>query len=66
MKKNMGKVDRIFRAVVGLILLAFIWAGQISGTLSVILTLVAVVLLVTSVLGFCPIYAPLKISTLKK
>jgi hypothetical protein len=66
MKKNMGKVDRILRAVVGIVLLAFIWTGQISGTLGVVLTVVAVVLLVTSILGFCPLYVPVKISTQKK
>lgn len=43
-----------------------IFAGQIVGVTATILGIVAIVLLLTSVIGFCPLYVPLKRSTLKK
>ena len=66
MKKNMGKLDRILRSVIAVVLLAFTLTGQIGGTPAVVLTIIAVVLLLTGLLGFCPIYVPAKISTQKK
>jgi hypothetical protein len=60
MKQNMGQIDRKIRGVIGvLIILAGIifqsWWG-----------VVGVVLLLTSLTGFCPLYIPLKISTCEK
>lgn len=66
MKKNMGKIDRIVRLVIALVLLAFTLTGQITGTPAVVITIAAVVLLLTGLLGLCPLYIPAKISTQKK
>ncbi len=66
MKKNMGSVDRIIRVVVALVVAALILTDVVSGTLAVILGIVAVVFLLTSTVSFCPLYAALHISTNKK
>lgn len=65
MKKNMGMLDRIIRLVVVVIIAALYYTGQISGVAATILGIVAVVFLVTALLGWCPIYLPFGISTRK-
>ena len=63
MKKNMGTVDRIVRLTLAGVVLVLCLTGVISGTDAVILGALAVVWVVTSLLGFCPLYLPFKIST---
>lgn len=66
MKPNMGQTDKAIRlAVVAIIVILYI-SGQISGTLAIVLGIVAVAFLVTSLIGWCPTYALLGISTRKK
>lgn len=66
MKKNMGTADRTIRSVLGVLLLVLILTGTISGTVGTILGIVAALFLLTSAMGFCPAYLPLKLSTLRK
>jgi len=66
MKKNMGTIDRIIRVVLALVVGILYLAGQITGTAAIVLGVFAVVFLLTSAVGFCPLYVPLGISTLKK
>lgn len=63
MKKNMGGVDRIVRAIIAAIAVALYFTGVISGTLGIIFMVLAGVFLLTSFISFCPIYAPFGIST---
>lgn len=66
MKKNMGMIDRLIRTVLALVVVVLYVAKQITGTAAIILGILAVVFLLTSFLGFCPLYVPFKISTRKK
>jgi hypothetical protein len=66
MKTNENRVDRIIRVIVGAILLALGLLGVVSGAWLWIVTILGAILLVTGVVGFCPLYALLKISTAKK
>lgn len=66
MKKNMGTVDRVVRLVIAAIIAVLYFTGQISGTLAIVLGIVAIAFLVTSAIGWCPIYVPFKISTCKE
>lgn len=63
MKQNMGTADRIIRTVFVIIIAVLYFAGQITGTAAIILGIIAVVFLLTSIIGFCPAYLPLKLST---
>ncbi|MBX2882074.1 MAG: DUF2892 domain-containing protein [Granulosicoccus sp.] len=65
---NVGRTDKILRIVVGIILLglSFIALGGFSTTLGIIAILVAIVLVVTAVVNFCPAYRLLGIGTIKK
>jgi hypothetical protein len=66
MKKNMGTVDKVIRVLVAVVVLILYFTHVISGTLAIILILLAVVFVATSVLGFCPLYLPFGLSTRKK
>jgi hypothetical protein len=66
MKKNMGTLDRIIRVALVILVAVLYFTGVISGTLAIILGILAVVFLLTSLIGFCPLYAPFGISTQKK
>ncbi|MCD6023200.1 MAG: hypothetical protein K0Q91_116 [Fibrobacteria bacterium] len=52
--KNMGTVDRIVRLVLAAALLYF--AAQSTGTVAIVLLVAAAVLVLTSLVRFCPIY----------
>jgi hypothetical protein len=66
MKKNMGTIDRVVRIAVALILIALYFTHVVSGTLGIVLLIVAAVFLLTSIVSFCPLYLPLGISTSAK
>jgi hypothetical protein len=66
MKKNMGSADRTIRVLIAALLGVLIIAGQIVGVTAAVLGILAIVLLLTSAVGFCPLYVPLKRSTLMK
>jgi hypothetical protein len=61
--KNVGKIDRIIRVILGLGVLSLLFL--INGNLKFI-GLIGIIPLVTGLLGFCPIYALFHLSTNKK
>jgi len=63
--KNMGNTDRLIRAIVAVVIVVLYATGRISGTLAIVLGIVALAFLVTSFIGSCPSYVPLGISTRK-
>ena len=66
MKLNVGNRDRITRALVGVAFLIFAVGGIFSAALSVIFGVLGVVAVATAVVGFCPAYGLLRMSTLGK
>jgi len=65
MKQNMGTIDRLVRTLLAVLIVILYFTGQITGTAAILLGIVAILFLVTSFLGFCPAYLPLKINTKK-
>lgn len=63
MTKNMGNLDRAFRLVVVVAIGIAYFMGQLSGTLAIVLGVVALVFLLTSLVGTCPAYLPFGLST---
>jgi len=63
MKRNMGPIDRTVRLIIAAIIALLYFTGQVTGTVAVVLGIVAIAFLVTSLFGFCPTYWPFKIST---
>ncbi len=66
MNTNMGKVDRIVRAIIAVIFGILYFTGVISGTTGIILLIVGIVFLLTAFIGFCPLYLPFGFNTCKK
>ena len=66
MKKNMGTTDRVIRAVVAVGIGVLYFTGRISGTVAIVLGVLAVVMLASSFISWCPGYAPLGWSTRKE
>ena len=65
MKKNLGSADRLIRALLAVIVAFLYFTGEIKGTAAMVLGLFAIIFVATSTVGFCPLYAPFKLSTKK-
>ena len=63
MKPNMGTVDRVIRAMVGITLIAAFLLELLTGTIGVVAVVVGIVLLITAALRWCPPYTLLGINT---
>lgn len=66
MEKNMGSTDKTIRILIAAVILILYFVNVISGALGVILLIIAVIAIVTSLIGFCPLYKLLGINTNKK
>jgi hypothetical protein len=66
MKKNMGTIDKVVRILLAMVVVVLYFTHVISGTLAIILLILAGVFILTSFLSFCPLYLPFGLSTRKK
>ncbi len=58
LKNNVGKIDRVVRIVLGLLLIGNVFVGLQSP-----LGWIGVILLLTGLFGTCPLYSLLKVDT---
>jgi len=65
MKCNIGNYDKIIRYLIAATICILYLTNIITGTLSIILLVIAAVLILTSLFGFCGIYAIFGINTNK-
>lgn len=63
MKLNMGTTDRIVRLAIAAIIAVLYFTNMITGTLAIVLLVIAGIFILTSLVSFCPIYAMLGINT---
>ena len=61
--KNMGTTDRVIRMSIAIAIAVAYFAGAISGTLTIILGVIAGVFILTNLFSTCPAYMPFGIST---
>ena len=66
MKKNMGSADRIIRIVIAIVITLLFLNHTITGTLGIVLLVLAGIFVITSFIQTCPLYLPFGISTLRK
>ena len=66
MKKNMGNIDKIIRILVAIVIAVLFFTNVISGTLGLVLLVLAGVFVLTSVMSFCPLYTLVGINTCPK
>lgn len=63
MKKNMGTPDRVIRLLLAAIFGLMYFGNFVTGIAGVVLLVLGVVFVLTSLVSFCPLYAPFGIST---
>ncbi len=61
MTNNIGSIDRVLRLILGLVLIGLYFFGPQTAW-----GLLGIVPIMTALIGWCPVYVPLKISTNKK
>jgi len=66
MKPNMGTADKVVRILLAILIVSLYFTNIISGTLAIVLLVLAGIVILTSFISFCPLYLPFGISTRKK
>ncbi len=66
MRKNVGISDKAIRSLLAIVLMVLYLTDAVGGILGTVLLVVAFILIATSFISFCPLYAPFGISTRKK
>ena len=61
--RNVGTADQVVRVVIGVLVVAALVTGAVTGPLAYLAALIAAIMLVTGVVGFCPLYAILGVRT---
>lgn len=62
----MGGADRVIRVIIAAIIAVLYFTKVIPGTLGIVLLALAGIFVLTSLISFCPLYAPFGINTCKK
>jgi hypothetical protein len=63
MSTNEGVVDRALRVTVGIVALVAGLALGVGSVVGIVLLVVAAIMLLTGVVGFCPLYTIFRINT---
>ncbi len=61
----MGTADRSIRILLAIVILVLYVNGTLTGSTAITLGIVGLILLVTGLTGYCVLYIPFNISTLK-
>ncbi len=65
MKKNIGTIDRIVRILIAAMIIYLYFSNVISGTMGIILIAISAVLVITSIISFCPLFFLLGLKSTK-
>ena len=63
MTKNMGTVDKAIRLIAAAAIFALYFMNIITGTVAIVLLVLAAVFVITSFVSFCPLYTLFGIKT---
>jgi len=66
MKQNMGNVDRIVRVLIAAVFAYLYFSGTVTGILGLVLVILGGVFVLTSLVGFCPLYTLVGLNTCQK
>lgn len=66
MKANMGTADKLIRIIIAIVIAALYYKEIITGTVGIVLLVLAGVFVLTSLISFCPLYTLFGINTCKK
>ena len=56
MKKNMGGLDKVIRVILALVAGLLVYFEVVEGALAYILLTIVGIFVITSLIGFCPLY----------
>ena len=65
-KQNMGTIDRTVRLLLAAAVAILYYTGNLTGLAAIILGILSVIFVVTSFIGFCPLYLPFGLNTRKQ
>ena len=63
MKVNVGSTDKIIRILLAAVFAVLFFTGTVSGVLGYVLLALGAIFALTSLIGFCPIYALVGLNT---
>jgi hypothetical protein len=63
MKQNVGSVDRLVRVIISALIITLYFTNITNGVSGIVLLVIAGVLIITAMVGFCPLYALLGINS---
>jgi hypothetical protein len=63
MTQNMGTIDRILRMLAAAVIAVLFFTNIITGTTGILLLVLAAVFVLTSLVGFCPLYPIFGVNT---
>jgi len=63
MKINMGSIDRMIRTLIAALFVLLYFTEIVSGWIGIIISIFAVIFILTSFTGFCPLYKLFGFST---
>jgi len=63
MKVNVGSTDKIIRLLLAAVFAVLFFTGMVSGVLGYVLLALGAIFVLTSLIGFCPIYALVGLNT---
>ncbi len=66
MKRNMGIADRVIRVALAALVAVLVPLGLLTGAAAIVLGIVGAIFLVTGIVGTCPLYLLLGISTRRR
>jgi hypothetical protein len=65
-RKNVGMIDRVIRVILGIILLNLFLVNMVAAPWSYLVALIGLILLMTGIVGSCPLYSMLGMNTLER
>lgn len=65
MKPNLSNLDRTIRVIVAALFAYLYFGGIVTGVLGIVLAALAVVFVLTAIIGYCPLYTLFKFSTIR-
>jgi len=66
MEKTVGTADAVARIILAVVVGALYFMGKISGTAALVAGIIAAILVITGITGYCPLYSILGTSTRKQ
>lgn len=63
MKKNVGNADKLIRLILAVVFGALYFTGTVTGTFGYVLLALGAIFVITSLVGFCPIYTIVGLNT---